>query len=299
MVDINRLCQHIGESMVQGILLEVTTYPKPGLVTPVSNGAHDDMNLQTFMLSSAAIAPCFTLCAEEGFHHQGTLPELLKKIRHIGIYYEDHLLQTTRNVNTQRGILFSGSVLCAAAGYLSAQKQVIEYTTLCSVVKQICMDLCEQDFARLKLDIACWERFSLTAGEQLYLRHKVTGIRGEAESGFPCVLDTGLPALEKALASGIGIRLSLVQCLLEIMTCCEDTTVIWRAGLEALRDLQQKAATIVMSGGVFTPAGIEATEALDQYCCQCRISPGGAADLLAMTVAMYLLKNKNFPDGLM
>lgn len=47
----------VGEVLLQAILLEVCSFPKPGLVTPVSTGSHSDMNLQTFLLSSSAIAP--------------------------------------------------------------------------------------------------------------------------------------------------------------------------------------------------------------------------------------------------
>ncbi|WP_444459829.1 triphosphoribosyl-dephospho-CoA synthase [Rhodobacter capsulatus] len=59
----------IGSAFLTGALLEISTHPKPGLVTPRSNGAHRDMNLQTFMVSSAVIAPCLYQCAEAGLDH--------------------------------------------------------------------------------------------------------------------------------------------------------------------------------------------------------------------------------------
>lgn len=37
--------QKVGQYLTQAILLEVSTHPKPGLVTRLSNGAHKDMSI--------------------------------------------------------------------------------------------------------------------------------------------------------------------------------------------------------------------------------------------------------------
>ncbi len=292
---INTVCWRIGEAVLQGVLLEVTSFPKPGLVTPLSRGAHNDMNLQTFMLSSAAIAPCFTLCAAQGFKHQGELTDLLSNIRLIGIDYEKRLLECTDGVNTQRGILFSGSVLAAAAGYISAHDHSFDYANVSHTVSQMCRGLCQRDFSCIKTAQDAASKTSHTAGEQLYLRYGTTGIRGEAEAGFPTVLAHGLPALSRGLAAGFGMRYALVYCLLVIMSQCDDTTILWRGGKEALNQLKQRAAAIVTEDAHVLHESDEKTlqlESLNQFCMENRLSPGGSADLLAITVAMYLLKNE-------
>lgn len=292
---INTACWQIGEAVLQGILLEVTTFPKPGLVTPISRGAHDDMNLQTFILSSATIAPCFTLCAEQGSIHQGTLIDLLMRIRPIGIEYERRLLLRTNGVNTQRGILFSGSILAAAAGYISAHSGSFEYANVSNTVREICSGLCQRDFSKIGQGLDSVMKTKNTAGEQLFLRYGVTGIRGEAEAGFPTVLQYGLPALTRGLMAGYGMRRALAYCLLVIMTQCDDTTILWRGGQEALIQLKQHANAIVSAeiDEIFeSDAKILQWESLNQFCLENRLSPGGSADLLAITVAMYLLKNE-------
>jgi triphosphoribosyl-dephospho-CoA synthase len=280
----------VGEVLLQAILLEVCSFPKPGLVTPVSNGSHSDMNLQTFLLSSSAIAPCFTLCAEAGFTHRKPLSRLLKKIRPIGIDYENRLLEVTRGINTQRGILFSGSVLACAAGYLSGLNQPINSISLAHCIRQLCQGLCESDFAVLKT------RPAQTAGEILFTQYGVTGIRGEAEQGFPMITQIGYPALIAAFNKGLPLRHALVDCLLMLMTHCEDTNVLWRTGPEQLAELKRRASEIVHRGGISAPGGEARIHQLNEWCCQHRISPGGSADLLALSIAMYLLCHSHFPN---
>lgn len=280
----------VGEVLLQAILLEVCSFPKPGLVTPVSNGSHSDMNLQTFLLSSSAIAPCFTLCAEAGFTHRKPLSRVLKKIRPIGIDYENRLLEVTRGINTQRGILFSGSVLACAAGYLSGLNQPMNSISLAHCIRQLCQGLCESDFAVLKT------RPAQTAGEILFTQYGVTGIRGEAEQGFPMITQIGYPALIAAFNKGLPLRHALVDCLLMLMTHCEDTNVLWRTGPEQLAELKYRASEIVHGGGISAPGGEARIHQLNEWCCQRRISPGGSADLLALSIAMYLLCHSHFPN---
>lgn len=280
----------VGEVLLQAILLEVCSFPKPGLVTPVSTGSHSDMNLQTFLLSSSAIAPCFTLCAEAGFTHRKPLSRLLKKIRPIGINYENRLLEVTRGINTQRGILFSGSVLACAAGYLSGLNQPINSISLAHCIRQLCQGLCESDFAVLKT------RPAQTAGEILFTKYGVTGIRGEAEQGFPTIAQIGYPALIAAFNKRLPLRHALVDCLLMLMTQCEDTNVLWRTGPQQLAELKLRASEIVHRGGISAPGGEARIHQLNEWCCQHRISPGGSADLLALSIAMYLLCHSHFPN---
>jgi len=73
--------QWIGECLLKAILMEVCAWPKPGLVTPLSQGAHTDMDIWLFITSSSTIAPCFTLCAIAGENHIGELTEFERNVR--------------------------------------------------------------------------------------------------------------------------------------------------------------------------------------------------------------------------
>ncbi len=289
-MEIDKISWEIGVNFLKSILLEVSSHPKPGLVTSKSNGSHKDMNILTFMVGSAEIAPAFFQCAQAGRNHVGELSQLLQIIRNIGINLEKNLLEGTKGINTQRGILFSACIVCGAAGYLSKESELIKSEDVFNVVSEITKDIVERELYGIDHN-----KGELTAGEQLFLKYGVKGIRGEVEAGFPAVKEAGLPAFYEAINKGVGLNLSLVHTLIALMTKVEDTTILWRKDWDTLIQVQRRAEEIIGLGSVFTKEGLEAIHQLDEALIGENISPGGSADLLSITVGIYLLENKEFP----
>ena len=130
----------------------------------------------------------------------------------------------------------------------------------------------------------------LTHGERLYKKYGFKGIRGEAESGFATVRNHALPEL-KRLKSKPGISLNdlLVQVLLVLMAVNEDTNIAARHDQETLEDVKKNAGRVLEAGGMLTAAGIRMVYQMDQEFIKRNISPGGSADLLAVTVMLDLL----------
>lgn len=279
----------IGSAVLSGLLLEVSAHPKPGLVTPRSMGAHRDMDHQTFLLSSAAIAPGLYACARAGLVHPGTAAELLPVLREIGRAFDARLLEATHGVNTQRGALFCGGLIAAAAGRIARRGAPLAAAAVLAEAGEIAAGMVARELA------ASDPAAARTAGEILYHRYGATGIRGEAEAGFPTVAAHGLPALCAALDAGCGLNRALLHALLALVAEAEDSTVLWRGGPAALAFVKSGAAEIRDLGGALGDAGLDALVALDAACVQRNLSPGGAADLLAVTVAVYLLENRRFP----
>ena len=56
----------IAASAIHCLLLELKTWPKPGLVSHVDPGSHNDMDASTFRASAAAIAPYLHALADAG-----------------------------------------------------------------------------------------------------------------------------------------------------------------------------------------------------------------------------------------
>lgn len=281
--------QKVSQYLAQAILLEVATHPKPGLVTRLSNGAHQDMSIFTFMMSSAVLSKAFHDLQEIGQGHRGSLAKLFEKVRGYGVNAEKELLRVTKGVNTQRGILFAGGIVSAVAGY--AMNMGFDKEALLPLVRKMAAGLVAKELDNN-------ERPALTAGEKLYHKYGITGIRGEVEKGFPSVVNYGLPALSEALKKGATINDALVHTLLALMTVVEDSNVIWRTDYETLLEVQRIAKDILNKGSVFTQEGKRMLAETERYFLQRRISPGGSADLLSITITLYLLAKKEFPNDI-
>lgn len=281
--------QKVGQYLTQAILLEVSTHPKPGLVTRLSNGAHKDMSIFTFMMSSAVLSKAFNDLQDIGQAHRGTLAELFCKLRSYGVGAEAELLRVTKGVNTQRGILFAGGIVSAVSGY--AMNMGLSRDALLPMIKEMAAGLVARELKNL-------DHAAMTAGEKLYYKYGITGIRGEVENGFPSVVNYGLPALEDAFNKGATLNDALVHALITLMTVVEDSNVIWRTDYDTLLEVQRIAKNILSLGSVFTEKGRMAIAETERYFLQRRISPGGSADLLSVTITLYLLEHKEFPNDI-
>ena len=277
---------NISQYLSQAIVLEVCVSPKPGMVTRFSNGSHEDMSILTFAMSSAILIKAFHDLQKTGYSFVGPPEKLFPVARAYGIKAERRLLQATKGVNTQRGILFSGGILSAAAGYAAARKKTRAY--LLTVVRQMTAGLVQRELKGGKKEGG-------TFGEQLFRDYQVVGIRGEVEKGFPSVTEYGLPALKEAFARGADLNDALVHSLLSLMTVVEDSNVIWRTDLTTAQEVRDTAREILDEGSVFSTLGREKLSAAEKYFVSRRISPGGSADLLSITIALYLLERGSFP----
>ncbi|WP_346355056.1 triphosphoribosyl-dephospho-CoA synthase CitG [Azotosporobacter soli] len=270
----------IGALALEAMLYEAASTPAPGLVDRVNSGAHEDMDFYTFMASSAAIGTAIARCAQAGLNHSGELPRLLPVLRQIGKAGEKAMFSATGGINTQKGVLFLLGLLAAATGYLKQRQSEIKAEELFKTLSAIVAGIVERELEALAEKAG----EDLTAGERLYLKHGITGVRGEAARGLPAVAQEGLPTLRRALAAGMPLNDALIQALLALMTCVEDTTVINRHQPEMMRGwVCQQAKQVLAAGGMGTAHGRELVRQLDELFIARRVSPGGAADLLAAT----------------
>ncbi len=277
----------IGETARKAVLFETVAFPKPGLVDPLSRGAHGDMDCFTFLASSAALAPVWERFARLGFRFGGDDPAgLLPSLREEGIRAERMMFSATGGINTHKGLIFSLGILCASAGMIASEGIPLSPEVCASRGAAIVRGITGRDFASLK---GTADGRPLTAGERFYLSDGVTGIRGEAERGFPSVTGTGLPALRSSLAKGLSLNDAMVDGLLALMTVVEDTNILSRGGREGERIVRENAVYALELGGMGSKEGKEAVREMNGLFTRCNLSPGGSADLLAVTVFLHLL----------
>jgi holo-ACP synthase/triphosphoribosyl-dephospho-CoA synthase len=282
---VSSACQ-IGRLALQALLEEAAVDPKPGLVTPSSRGSHVDMDYFTFLAGAAALAPWFPEAAALGAGLAGfASPEdpaarsLLESLRSAGRRAEAVMFEATGGVNTHKGLVFSLGALCAAAGCLIARGRDLTAETCCAEAGALALAAAGADFK----SAASKPEAELTAGERLHRRSGVEGARGEAARGFPSALRVGLPRLRSHLAAGLSRNDALVETLLALCATVEDTCVLARGGPEGLEYLRTGAGRALALGGTRTEAGRDAVRALDDGLIARNLSPGGCADLLAVT----------------
>lgn len=279
----------IREAAQKSILYEAAATPKPGLVDRNNSGAHKDMDFFTFMASTAALSDVFAECAEEGLLYPSLdFTGLLQRIRPIGMEAEQRMFQATGGVNTHKGLIFSLGIVCAAAGsiFRKSQNPNIPRLEISRRVKEMTAGLSERELKGLS------EKKMLTTGERLYIKYGLKGIRGQAESGFDAVLKAPITILTEMIDKKLlPINDILVHVLMYLMSDVEDTNVVGRHDLSTLRYVQGCAQKALTLGGMLTKKGKDYIYLMDNDFIQKGISPGGSADLLAVTVMMYLLES--------
>ena len=273
------LAEYIGAQAYLALQKEVQATPKPGLVDRANRGAHRDMDMRHFFVSANALRPYFVAFADAGYLTRDDAPEeTFKKIRNVGLEAEKAMLAATGGVNTHKGAIFSLGLLCAAAGRLSPENWQAE--TLLKECAAMTKGIVQKDFSHLTPETAT------TFGQRIYLQHGITGVRGQAEAGFPAVLDVGLPIFQKARITGRSENDALCITLLHLMAATDDTNLIHRSDLQTQQQIRQKIADLLKDDPF---PEISVIQKLDMEFIEKNLSPGGSADLLALTYLLHTL----------
>ena len=257
----------IGRAAVVALYDELALAPKPGLVSFVDSGSHDDMDARTFLRSLFSLRRYFPCLA--GLGAAGSTFAALER---EGIAAEARMLAATGGINTHRGSIFCLGLLCASAGSLVARGAAMEATAL-----------------RGEL-LGCWghalsERAvrgsSAAHGAVAARRFGLRSAGAEAMLGFPVLFETTLPALLAAARRGAPPREARLQAVFETMAVLEDTNLAHRGGLAGLRHAQRAARAFLAAGGARRPDALAHAGAVHADFVARRLSPGGTADMLA------------------
>lgn len=259
--------REIARTAQQALLREALTTPKPGLVDCENSGAHRDMDLFSFADSACALRSYFEDCACIGMEGAD-----FSRLQYAGLNAEDKMFSAAR-ANTHKGAIFSLGILCCAAGFCG------EGAPMEAVLAKAA------ELGKLSLEQIRRSNPLQTGGERQYAAYGLAGARGEAASGFASVTKIALPALENALSRGKDLNDAGFCALLALMANVHDSNIIRRAGMEAQQWVMFRAKE-TLEGGFDAD---ELRKMNDEFV-ERNISPGGSADLLAVT---YFLHFKN------
>ena len=244
----------LADMAVRALKAELDTPCKPGLVGPDGTGSHKDMDYDTMLKGIKAIRPYFpkiALC---------TSPEQLSE---IGIEAERAMLAATGGVNTHRGAIFSLGLMCVA------QMLVTEPVADLPLVKN------NQGKERISLIISeLATTLKQPAGTHGAAAGDVKGALKMARGGYRELFAEWLPYYR----SLEGDPFRMQKTLLKIMSGLDDTCVIHRAGADEAEMIKLEAARLLQT---FSENGLQA---FNVRLGTRGVSPGGSADMLALTV---------------
>lgn len=260
----------IGRLAIRSLYREAALAPKPGLVCPDSRGSHDDMNFATFVRSLQALRGYFPAIAARGRQAPALAP-----LQALGIAAEQRMLAATGGVNTHRGAIFNLGLLCAASGLVHAGGGVPDAPTVCRMVGE-----------RWRREILAGLAAAPAASHGLIVarRYGCGGAREEAAAGFPAARELGLPAYRQILAATGDAERAAVQALFALIDGLEDSNLLWRGGRAGLACGQRLAAEFLAAGGVLAADWRSHAAVVDAEFVARRLSPGGSADLLGVTL---------------
>ena len=259
----------IAHLAVDALRAELETTPKPGLVDRHDNGSHQDMDLALMGKSIDALQPYFTQLALYGHAcaEKYELPDA-STVRNIGLQAEQSMLSATGGVNTHRGALFSIGLSVMATAWCMTRDGLVNTKQLRDLIMQVS------------------GQFTPTAGTHgntAVNAHRVTGALDLAKAGYHQVFAEWLPAYRRFVTEDTPTARH--RLLLLIMSQLDDTNVIHRVGYEQAQQVKGEAASLLAD---YSTAGMEAMNR--DYIAR-NISPGGSADMVALTLFIHSILN--------
>lgn len=310
--------REVARLAVRSLHAELCLYPKPGLVSPIDSGSHDDMDAGTFMRSMFALRHYFRKICLAGWDDAP-----FAQLKKLGIAAETSMLQATQGVNTHRGAIFSLGMLCASAGRARAQGTPLTPAALRALMlirwgeelaqhaahapsapapdmqprsaahgrTRIAEAQAASDTDAVSADIRAGRAqvandmdavsVGLSNGLRVAARYAVSGAREEGALGLPSVFEIGLPALLAARTRGASVTEERIDTLYTLMAHISDSNVYHRAGPQGAQIVREHAQRFLAHGGTANADWRADALHSHQTFMQHRLSPGGAADLLA------------------
>ena len=239
---------------------ELDLTPKPGLVDTHDNGAHTDMDYDIMSKSINTLRSFFTKLAV--ISYSKTLPETSLLIS-MGIEAEKDMLNATNGVNTHRGALFSMGLAVVAACHTLAKVEIDGF-----------FDCWSNSVATIA---SLMPGSSKSHGVNIKEKYNVTGALDFARSGYSVLINDWL----KYYVNNQADEAVKHKTLLLIMSMLDDTNVIHRVGFDRAQKMKQDSLHLLEN------FSIEGLEQMNRLFIEQNISPGGAADMIALTFFLF------------
>lgn len=245
----------LAHAAARSLEAELALTPKPGLVDMADSGSHTDMDFELMQSSIRSLTPYFARLASLG---TDSLPSHDDIVR-LGIEAEKAMLAATGGVNTHRGALFSLGLTLIAASRLFMKEGRIEASALQSSISALAEGFGSD---------------SDSHGSEARRKYGLKGASDLAREGYDTLFADWLPFYRSKRHLSEARHLLLLRIMSEI----DDTNVYHRGGAEGAAYVKEEARKLLDG---WTEAGM--ADANRKFI-ERNLSPGGAADMLALTL---------------
>ena len=191
-----------------------------------------------------------------------------EEVRQVGIEAEKAMLIATGGVNTHRGALFAMGLTTLAAAWSMEHNGTVNAQHLRDLIMQVA-----GGFAPT----------AGTHGNNAVNAHRVMGALDFAKTGYAQLFSNWLPAFQSYLTDDASTACQ--RLLLLIMSQLDDTNIIHRVGYEQAQQVKQEAQALL---GNYSTTGMEQ---MNRDFIARNISPGGSADMVALTIFIHSILN--------
>jgi triphosphoribosyl-dephospho-CoA synthase len=245
---------------------ELALYPKPGLVSFIDSGAHQDMNGDLLFRS---------LFGLRHYYFQVGLQACLETTPHqlvnLGIQAEQRMHAITGGVNTHRGAIFALGVFCTSICKLSRKYQ--KFST---------QDLQQAIFSDWSEFLATQHRNTDTHGVLVKQQYAVSDAKQMAIEGYALVFELFHELIENVHDKALFGLMAYQRLLLEM----DDINVLYRTGPQGLAFARQQIQTLSFDN---QHQAVQQAIDLHHVFSQKNISPGGVADMLAILYFLHYI----------
>lgn len=248
----------IGRLAKRALTLELATTPKPGLIDKDNNGAHSDMDYHVMQQSIECLTPYYNRIAQTAMRSDCRPQDIVE----LGKQAEQTMLQVTDGVNTHRGAIFALGWMSAAAAHCFHNMNA---EALSRTIKVMTVSLKPSEQSH---------------GGKVRKKGIATAI-DMAQNGYRQLFECWLPTYEQ-LHDDLHRE---QKTLLAIMATLDDTNVLHRTDEATAHEVKQRAQELLKSFDMKRLAD------MDREFIERNISPGGCADMLALTIFTHSILN--------
>ena len=298
--------ENISRCLELAILLEVSSYPKPGNIHRTAD--FPETRYEHFLASAVAIAPSFKKAAEQGIKvSEEKISPSEVGIGNIIKDAVDHMLGRQSGGNTLLGAIILLAPIAAGAGMISNRfslpklrkniKMIVESTTPEDAVyvydaialvnpgglnKSKKLDVRDPESKRKILDEG------ITLLDTFEIASSYDSIASEWVHNYPITFDLGYPYFVRQLEETGDINTATVHAFLKILAEVPDTFISRKVGQAKAESISAEAGRVLKEGGLTTPFGRNLLLKLDSKLRDPAhdLSPGTTADITEAVIAL-------------